>query len=69
MREEITVLRLTVVWELLICHFLVGQLFHITQPDVRLTTTSLGLLCTIILALESAYFHSMKQSVLLLLLV
>jgi len=54
MREEITVLRLTSVWALLICHFLVGQLFHITQPDVRLTTTTLVLLCTIILSLESA---------------
>jgi hypothetical protein len=40
MREEITVLRLTIVWELLIRHILVGHLFHITQPDVRLTTTS-----------------------------
>jgi len=63
--EEITVLRLTTVWELLICHFLVGQLFHITEPDVRLTTNSLVLVCTIILALESSYFHSMKQSVFL----
>jgi len=54
MREEITVLRLTSVWELLICHFLVGQLFHITQPDVRLTTATLVLLCIIIIALESA---------------
>jgi hypothetical protein len=53
MRDEITVLRLTTVWELLICHFLVGQLLHITQQDVRLTTTFLVLLCTIILAFES----------------
>jgi hypothetical protein len=59
MREKITVLRPTSVWELLICHFLVDQLFYITQSDVTLTTTSLVLLSTIILALQSAQFHSM----------
>ena len=48
------VLRLTSVWKLLICHFLVGQLFHITQPDVTLNTATLVLLYTIILALEYA---------------